>query len=352
MCIQKQLDLLSTYDQNVDVVSCWEYFLDSHYRMSYKTLFFDRFPQIPMPDGKRLMPDFTAFFTEEYAMAFEISRTYPRNQKGLAKEIDQLSKYDEDIPVFSGKEFVHVSTYDIVLLLNAVDSTQIAHRISQFLKEESRVFTHNLVIMEYNLTTLDRQSFYYFRKVPTLESTFTNFFPEELGFKEIDRNYEKILVKIEDMMEYKVNGVFCNDQPPRAYLAGYIWHRIFYDYLSDRQRQLWRERNPRLTIPIEVHVDDLTAKVKRSTRQGKIRKGWIKATLEYLTVCGLAEKLLEDSYKVKYRNLYPILEARRRDELHLERDLAAYFIERFCKEESGIREEKGEMRQKYINDFI
>lgn len=85
---------------------------------------------------------------------------------------------------------------------------------------------------------MDRQSYYYFRKVPTLESTFTDFFPEKLSFKEIDENYEKIKVKIEDMIEYKVNGVFCNDKPPPAYLAGYIWHRILYDYLNEKQRQL------------------------------------------------------------------------------------------------------------------
>lgn len=99
-------------------------------------------------------------------------------------------------------------------------------------------------------------------------------------------------------------------------------------------------------------MEDLKAKVEKSIRHGKIRKGWIRATLEYLVVCGLAEQLLENSYEIKYRNLYPILETERRDELHLERDLAAYFIERFCKEESGILEEKGEMVQKYIDDFI
>ena len=269
--------MVITYDQYVDVVSCWEAFLEFSYGSEYETFFFDRFPRIPAAD-KWVTPDFTAFFTEEYAMIFEISRTFPKGDAGLKKEMNQLFEYDTDIPVYNGKEYVEVDDYDIILLLSGRDSFEIAQRISKYLEGENRKFSHNFIIMEYISNYMDTHPSYYFRKIPVLETTFTDFFPDRTSlFKMVDLCLKSINVKIEDMKEYKINGVLCNDDPPSAYFAGYIWHKIMYSYLDEEQKRLWREKNPRLIIPVEMNIDDMKAKLKKSIKNGRIRRKWIRS---------------------------------------------------------------------------
>ena len=60
-CVETELNRVTTYDQYVDVVSCWEAFLTFNYSKEYEQFFFDRFPKITVSD-RDLTPDFTAFF--------------------------------------------------------------------------------------------------------------------------------------------------------------------------------------------------------------------------------------------------------------------------------------------------
>lgn len=349
-CIEKELNLVTTYDQYIDVVSCWEAFLTFSYSLEYEEFFFDRFPKITVSD-KVLRPDFTAFFTEEYGMIFEISRTFPRDDKGLNKEMSQLFEYDGNIPIYNGKEFQEVDNYDIILLLSGIDAHEITHRISTYLKD-TRTFDHNFIIMDYNFGYVDTNPLYYFRKIPLLESRFTDFFPDHKSIsKQVDENHKSIKVKINYMKEYKINGVLCNDDPPPAYLAGYIWHKILYSYLNENQKQLWREKNPRLVMPIQIDIEDLRLRVEKSIKNGRIRKPWIKNVLQFFIECDLAEKKSDDTYEIGYRNVYPVLKTEYSDEFLLEKEhmkeLAKIFIERFCEKRYRIHE-KGKKDKKQV----
>lgn len=357
-CVREEIDLINTYDQYVDIVSCWESFFEHSFKMEYPSFFFDRFPEIPLKSkDKSLTPDFTAFFNEKYGMIFEISRTYPIGNKKLNKEMIQLFEYDKDIPLFNGKKHIEVDNYDIVLLLGAKDSFEIAQRISKYLEKQDKKFNHNFIVIEYNSNYMDTHPYYYFRKIPMVKSTFTDFFPEHISiFKQVDKNFKSIKVKIEYMKEYKINGVLCNDNPRPAYLAGYIWHKILYNYMSEEKRQLWREKNPRIIIPIELDIEDLKLRVEKSIRNGKIRRSWIKNVLEFLVNCDLAERKSEDMYEVRYRNLYPKLESEYRNEFLLEREytkeLSRFFIERFCGKKFEKEEKEENQRQKSLIDFL
>lgn len=216
-------------------------------------------------------------------MIFEMSRTFPRNDVGLKKEMDQLFEYDMDIPVFNGKEYINVDSYDIILLLGIKDSLEIANRISKYMERENKKFKHNFIVMEYISNYMDKNANYCFRKIPLIKSSFTDFFPDDLSLsKQIDESYKSITVKIEHMQEYKINGVLCNDDPPPAYLAAYIWHKIMYSYMNEGQKKIWREKNPNFVIPIEVNVEDLKYRIEKSIRNGRLRIDWVKNVLEFL----------------------------------------------------------------------
>ncbi len=356
-CIRRERDLVNTYDQYVDVVSCWEAFFDHNYKNEYETFFFDRFPKIALPDGNSLTPDFTVYFTKEYAMIFEISRTFPRGGTKLRKEMNQLFAYDKGIPVYNGKNHINVNNYDIILLLSGIDSFEIANNIKNYMEEGNMAFDHEFIMLEYNSNFMDRSPCYYFRKIPIIESSFTGFFPDTLDLsKLIDKNLGSLKVKIEYMKEYKINGVLCNDCPPSAYFAGFLWHKIFYRYLNIEDKKLWRERNPRLIIPLQMDIDDLKLKVEKSIKDGRIRRGWIKDVLDFLISCGLAEKRSSSTYEIEFRNLYPTIRTEYKDEFLLEKEyqkeLSRYFIERFCSRKFGPKTRKEAEIQRRISDYV
>jgi hypothetical protein len=356
-CIRKERDLVNTYDQYVDVVSCWEAFFDLNYKKKYEKSFFDRFPKIPLPDDGSLTPDFTIFFTKEYAMIFEISRTFPKGEVKLRKEMNQLFAYDNNIPVYNGETHVNVDNYDIILVLSGLDSLEITNRIKKYMEEENKVFNHNFIVLEYNLNFMDRSPHYYFRKIPIIESSLTDFFSDSFNLSEqLDKNLRSLKMKIEDMKEYKINGVLCNDCPPPAYLAGFLWHKIFYRYLNKEDKKLWREKNPRLIIPLEVDIDDLKLKVEKFIKNGRIRRRWIEDVLKFLISCGLAERNSSNTYLIKYRNLYPTIRTEYKHEFLLEKEfqkeLSRYFIERFCSKKFGHPITKEETRiQTRLNNY-
>lgn len=353
-CIGKERDLVNTYDQYVDVVSSWEAFLENSYNEKYEKFFFDRFPSIPIAHDRPLTPDFTSFFTEEYGIVCEISRTFPRSSKGLEKEMRQLFKYDGNISIFNGKKHINVDNYDIILLLGAKDSHVISKRIKEYLQRENKKFNHNFIVMEYISNYMDRHPSYLFRKVPIIESNFTDFFPEDISLhNKIDKNMESIQVKVDIMKEYKINGVLCNDKPPFAYLAGYIWHKIFFGYLEEEQKKSWREKNPNLKISINVEINDLKSRVEKSIKNGRIIKEWIRNVVEFLVECDLAEKKSNDLYEIKYRNLCPILKINFEDKFFLEKEykkeLSNFFIERYCKKEFIMH--KNLLKQEKLDDL-
>lgn len=346
-CMRKERDLVNTYDQYVDVVSCWEAFFNYTYKNKYEISFFDRFPKIPLPEDNSLSPDFTIYFTKEYAMIFEISRTFPKGEVKLGKEMNQLFTYDNNIPVYNGKTHVKVDNYDIILILSVSDSFEITNRIKKYMEEENKAFNHNFIVLEYNSNFMDRSPYYFFRKIPIIESIFTDFFHGSFDLSEqLDRNLKTLKVKIKHMKEYKINGVLCNDCPPPAYLAGFLWHKIFYNYLDEEDKKLWKEKNPRLIIPLEADIDNLKLKVEKFIKNGRIRRRWIEDVLKFLTFCGLAEKNSPNTFEIKFRNLYPTIRTEYKHDFLLEKEfqkeLSRYFIERFCSKKFGhpiIKEE-------------
>lgn len=50
-----------TYDKTVDIVSCWDAYLNFVYADKFPHFYFDRFPKLDTKEG-HVTPDFTAFF--------------------------------------------------------------------------------------------------------------------------------------------------------------------------------------------------------------------------------------------------------------------------------------------------
>lgn len=127
--------------------------------------------------------------------------------------------------------------------------------------------------------------------------------------------------------------------------------------MNIEDKKLWREKNPRLIIPLQIDIDNLKLKVEKFIKNGRIRRRWIKDVLDFLISCGLAEKKSSNTYEIEFRNLYPTIRTEYKDEFLLEKEyrkeLSRYFIERFCSRKFGPPNTRKETEiQKRINDYI
>lgn len=150
-CFKEHLDNFTTYDQYVDVVSCWEEFFTNQYKQHFDHFYFDRFPTMHrITEGEPLPPDFAVYFNEEYGIVFEISRTMPRDDVPFDNELDQIRNYDSDLQFTTGDgKQALVKTQDIALVVSTTDAQTIEHRLAERIDSGTLDLSCNLIALEY-----------------------------------------------------------------------------------------------------------------------------------------------------------------------------------------------------------
>jgi len=309
-------------------------------------MFFDRFPRIPVNwNADPLTPDFSIFFNNDYGIVFEISRTFPREDEALAKEMEQLLSYDKITTLNNGQDQENINNYDIVLLLSILDSNEISSRIKKYLETKNIKFNHNFIILEYTFNSSDTKPYYLFRKNYIYQSKFSDYFPTNISLANtMDILNRSIRVNIEHMIEYKLKGVLCNDQPPPVYLIGHIWHKVLNLYLTEEDEKVWKEKRFQNIIPIKITVNDLKLKTENTIKSGKIKKIWIEAALNFLVICKFATKESDEEYIIHYRNLRSVIENNYSDDFigtrSFIRELQHYLIKKYCDNTKSIKEKE------------
>lgn len=365
-CKKDILDDFYNYDQYVNVVSCWESFLEYEFSSEFDDFYFDRFPSLSVESKQDdITPDFSVLFNEKYGIIFEITRTMPKSSKAFDGELEQIKKYDNpNIEFKSQEQSIIPSKHDIVLLVSQSDSMSIRDRIYERLNE-GLVFNNNLALMEYTLVSQDREEGYQFRRFPKLDNLRDDVLPEGKKFsKKFSREsngYGKVFVKPGDFFENKSIKIFCNDSPPAIYFSCFLWQRVFYSMLESSQVKRWIREGPKKTMPIEVEVEDLRDKINSDFVPGAtFRKNDVRRALDFLEVCGLAEKVERDIFSVNYRRIQRKQNKfrdnnNRVDYSNLADILAEYYCQKKVKgeieEESSEGEEEKEERELSQSDF-
>lgn len=302
-CFNNLIDEFLTYDQTVDVVSCWE----TIFKYGYKNdmIYFDRYPNI-QPNG--LTPDFTALFNKNYGLIFEVKRTFPRDEVAFKKEIEQLLSYDADLSLkadSSGK-MIAPTVHDIVLVVSGIDSNEIFTRLNKVVDESKQFhFENNLILIEYIYQT-NRTSRYIFRKFMGENKKFRDeSLPPDTRLEYILGDQAKPFKCYPlHFMKYKVSEVLCNDQPPMLYMAVFLWTKVFYNYLDEEQKIAWGRGNPQKIQTIDINIDGLLGDLNRDyIPNGNIRRKWLTDTVEFLQDAGLASIKSNEQVEIYFRNL-------------------------------------------------
>lgn len=363
-CVKSLEEDFNRYDQYVDVVSCWEEFLNTVYSSDFNDFHFERFPSISNPNGgNSLTPDFSVFFNDDYGIVFEISRTLPQDKEKFEKEVSQLASYDGDLALKTGNGEKKVpKTLDIVLLVSSGESKNIAKRLNHALENEFD-FDANLILLDYTYTNHDANPYYKFKRSEELDNFRDDTISEDKQLSKkmsIDDDdpygdeFEAVRVSPSKFCEYKATRVLMNDSPEPIYLSCYMWHEVFYDYLKQNQRMHWARKNPNKILSIEIDLKDLKEKLNNDyIPDYNIRVKELRQTFKFLADSELATRKSKNKYEVDFRNL---------NKVRLENDiktnfkgLASLIAKRYCKyqedwespedDDNHIPEDKEEKQQ-------
>jgi len=173
-CIEEQRKQFNVYNQAVDIVSCWECFLDYNYSGVFADFHFERFPKLPQNAGDPLTPDFTVFFNEDYALIVEIKRTFPTDDDAFESTLDQILKYDQDLNIKRAQgDRATPEICDLMVILSGSAAPQIGTRINKYLMDDSDYdFDKNLVTLRYQYNSSATLSRYEFQRVTEVNHEF------------------------------------------------------------------------------------------------------------------------------------------------------------------------------------
>jgi hypothetical protein len=306
-CVDKLLDDFKLYDKTVDLVSCWEFFYTKVAPIRENILLFDRFPRLISPQERerdRKTPDFAVLVSESYGLVGDVKSGFPREELAFLRHLERLKKYDQPLSFKSGpkSEPISPTTHDIVLIIPFRDAQEIVIRIEDLLRKGAVKFERSLVVFEW----VYENDEYIFRKVARQAADFSDAsVPEEMRLsKHFTSLGRSLKVSPDNIKRINATWQFCNDEPKPIYTIVFLWTKILYQLLNEHQRDIWRRKNPQKELPIVVTVQELVDKISELY---PIEWGhwtdWIKKVLDTLVTAGLATRVPDGRYAIRYRNL-------------------------------------------------
>lgn len=344
-CIEEHLSRFQVYDKTVDTVSCWEAYLSNVYGDEFEHFYFDRFPSLD--DGeKELTPDFTAYFTDEYGIIAEIKRTFPNSDKAIRSELKQISAYNQELAIQTDEgDYKKPENCDILVLIEGSSAPQIGIRLQRIIDDGDEDFDAEPVLLRYQYNQDALRSRYEFQRVTQLQYEFKDDIldVEDTLYNTIGKggDYETLPCFPQHFKSNKVKKPLCNDTPPGSYLATFLWHKIFPEYLTEEQYEKWQGSNGQSKLQISVSVSGVTQRVNRYMHDGRVRKSWVRRSLEFLEGAELAECADGEEYEIGYMGLVKDLGnvvQEEAGELAHTRELGRTFVQRYC-ENTGESED-------------
>lgn len=351
-CVDDTFESFRTYDQYVDVVSCWEHFLTEQYDIN-DTFHFDRFPTYSLDESDDpIEPSFSVLFNEDYGIVFDVNQQLPSVESKFESRLAEVERYDQGLHFNAGNGGrVEPAQYDIALLIHGNNFQTEKLRIQNALEGGRLNVDSNLVLLSYKYIDQDTNPKYQFQRASMVGD---NFGDETLpsGLRMSTRmsmeggTFENIEIPSAVFYDRKATGVLFNSEPPSLYLACYMWHTVLYDLLDDDQRIVWQRRDPTKILDLVVNTDDLTERLNRDyIPGGGVHERWVNNTLEYMCVAETAEKVSQGEYYLKFRNLRD--KRREYNDTLSDRsehsDLAHLFAEWHC--ENTVEMESGELQE-------
>jgi hypothetical protein len=241
-------------------------------------------------------PDGAVQFSPARGMIAEAKPGVARAKAVWLKNLDQLKKYDDDLSGWwtaDGK----VTAHDIVALIPLPRAADFIDLVQGELKRGAITFTRPLSIVAFVKNTGAETTWVILQTQPAAFGQISDPVLREKLRRAVPIDWQVILVHYNDPR-------FIDAEPPLAYTLYILWDYLFSKMASGRQAEPGEK-----WIGIDVNLEALTAEVQtyygfKSDGPGAVdvpRQRWIRRALDALVAVGMAVRVTDNDYLVKYR---------------------------------------------------
>lgn len=337
-CVEKQHHQFRTYNDSVDVISCWEtvFGVFERYVDNYH---FDRFPK-ETPSTVEYSPDFTVYFNDDYSVVGKIlPKTLNSNPPTIAGTLlEMLEECDSgyDVSAKDGR-LVDTNKTDYAVFVPDSYSSEFGNILDTRLSGGSPELDDHVVLLRYGMD--DQRAHYIFQRETSLPKEFReDHLPDEQSLNETigpDGGYKAYKLGTREFLRHKSIKPIYNTKPPDSYLATFLWMKEFPTELSDDDFTEWRKGQINKKKLIQVDCPQLTRKLNTQRIQdGDLKEEWIEDCLDFLCTTRYAEENGQ-SYNVMYTGVVRDIDMSGSNQLAKEyrrtTELAMKLIKRYCR---------------------
>lgn len=290
---EELIRLAEVYDTAVGIVSAFHTLFTKQPILAATTTHFERYPNLPHPDGNRATPDFTVLFADGAALVGEIANL-PLADQGIDGLCSQILRYDGLNEIAAGdNSTVQPAWVDVLLFVNVGNGTAAVNRIiHERLKNPDHPYKPSWAPCV--VTAIPVPAGYTFER----HGDAANGLLREGGREGIGQwmATNDINVKAEYLIDNKAEWVFVNDPIDPLYLATHLWTREFATKASGKPRT-------GRVVHLTVNCTDLATELK--AKYGKGSRSEVEHAMELLARGKFATRVDGATWEVAWGDFNP-----------------------------------------------
>lgn len=307
--IQKILEKIDNYEQTLLAIICfshvlrWDDNINRYKSNSYSFIArkMDTSNDNPITPNEVVTPDLVVQLNNNHGIVTEAKKSFPKNRNFWNRNINQLLKYDDNLQGWkTNNELIPIS--DIVLLTHNKIKVNVSDYIEERINNNTLNFSRKFALLAFQRA--QNRKIYL-----SLEKGFGH-----LSNSELDERFRvSVRVPLEKVIPMSPIK-FYDDKPKLPYIMDILWNNVFTQY--PQLEEFMESAGVRIMI-IRVNIHKITQQLKTQftdyiegdSRQPSLPKTkWIREAMDMFVKLNYANKIGNDEYIVKYKNLHQPIE--------------------------------------------
>lgn len=246
--------------------------------------------------GGTLTPDAAIQLSDALGIVAEAKPGVSRSRTAWSQNIDQLKKYDADVVGWWTKN-EQIKTHNVVALLPLPRVADFIDLIEARIRDGSLTFSRPMVVVGFVKNTSADRTWVLLQSQTTAFGTISDTELKERLRRAVPIDWQLLLTHYKDVR-------FIDAEPPLPYTLYVLWDMVLTKRAYGRENEKGQN-----WIALDVDVKSLTEQVQEyfgfrsdGPRSVEIpRQKWIRRALDALVVFGMATRLDESRFRIKYR---------------------------------------------------
>ena len=228
----------------------------------------------------------------------EITNSLTEKIEYWTEKLKQVRKYDDALQGWWTKDET-LASHDIVFIVQQSRAVRVADILTKEkgVKKGEIKFKCPTAVIGFNRHSGATKEYVDLMK----------FFGELSDAKLSERLRHGVAVPQDILLEVYGDRKFVDYEPPMAYVLQIVWDTVFPSYLSEFPVDTANKGRTLLTVKVDRIAEDMQNnfgfKVEDARGAEVPARAWIKKALEHLVIFGMAARVDEKTYEVRYRSL-------------------------------------------------